>query len=305
MIKSSLLTIVTRNSPMAIWQAEYVKRLLNSLHTDLTINIIKHSTKGDKIQDKSLAKVGGKDLFVKELQKVLLQKKAHLAVHCVKDMSVNVHKKLTIAAFLKRDDVRDAFVSNQYNQLRDLPTEAVIGTASPRRQCLIHILRPDLKTKLIRGNVNTRLNKLDNHEYDAIILAAAGLKRLELESRIKEYFDPTTFIPAIGQGVLCIECRNEDEATQALVAKLDDPPTRLCVTSERAVNRKLGGNCFTPIGAYATLNDDKIELSAIVGSVNGKRVLKSKAIGSKHDAESLGLHVAEDLLSQGAADIIK
>lgn len=304
MTKTALLTIVTRNSPLAIWQAEYVQRQLKAQHPDITIKIITHVTKGDKTQDRSLADIGGKNLFVKDLQKMLLHKKADIAIHSIKDMSVQDSSELLIAAYCMRDDPRDVLVSNEYEHLQDLQPGAVIGTTSPRRQSQLLAIKPDVMVKPIRGNVGTRLKKLDGDDYDAIILASAGLKRLKLNKRIKQYLQPPHFIPAIGQGIIGIECRSDDENTQDLVAKLDDHATRVCATAERAVNRKLKGDCFTPLAAYATLKKEEILLHAIVGSLDGKQILRSKKEGSIHEAEALGVAVADDLLAQGAQKLI-
>src|SRR3990167_2160005 len=279
MITLPFITIITRHSPMAIWQAEHVKQLLKLHYPDLTVHIVKQSTRWDTIQDIALAHVGGKDLFVKELQKMLLHKKAHIAVHSLKDLAASNVDTLTLGACLPREDARDVFVSNTYNQIKDMPTGSTIGTASPRRQAQIHALRPDIRITLIRGNVGTRLEKLDAGKYDAIVLAAAGLKRLGLDNRIKQYFDLDWFIPAIGQGVIGVECRSEDETTQTLLNKLDDHDTRLCVTAERAVNRKLGGDCFTPIAAHAILKNHILQMHAMVGASDGKTIIRANKIG--------------------------
>jgi len=300
---NQLLTIVTRKSPLALWQAEYVQKQLLSHYPELKINILGKTTQGDQTQ-KPLTDIGGKDLFVKDLQKTLLNEQTHIAVHSIKDMSAKEFPGLTLAAFCKREDPRDAFVSNQYKSLHELPAGAIVGTSSPRRHCQLKMLQPDIIAKPIRGNVGTRLTKLDTGEYDAIILAVAGLKRLNLENKIREHLNPDHFIPAIGQGIIGIECRSDDAATQALLKTLDNREARLCATAERAVNRRLEGDCFTPLAAHAILIDDEIQLCGMVGNFEG-HFLRSEIKGPAKDAEKLGTELADDLLSQGAAKLLK
>ena len=298
------LRIATRQSPLAVWQAEFVKQQLMALHPQLHVELIKISTQGDNNQSQALATIGGKSLFVKELQKALLDNKADIAVHYIKDMSVHDHPQLSLGAILKRANASDAFVSNNVRALDELKHDAIIGTASPRRQALIKSLYPSFTIKLMRGNVNTRLSKLDHGDYDAIILAAAGLERLGLANRISSYLPKNIFIPAIGQGALGIECRSQDSDIRALIKPLHHELTATCVDAERIVNRQLGGSCFTPIGAHATIDNDVLILQAFVGSVDGQQLLRSHQQGPVSDAKSIGLAVANDLIQQGALALI-
>lgn len=298
------IRIATRRSPMALFQANDVKNKILKQHPDLQIELVEFLTEGDKDLTSSLSDRGGKGLFVKELQKALLNHDADIAVHCIKDLPVRHHPKLILAAICLRDDPRDAFVSNNFKSLIDLPKGAIVGTSSPRRQCLIKSLRSDLETKLLRGNVGTRLSKLDNNEYDAMILAAAGLKRLNESHRIKEYLDPKLFIPAIGQGALGIECRADDIITYSFIQHLNDEKSRYCVEAERAVNRRLGGSCDTPIGAYATINSNQLNLIATIGNFSGE-MIHSQISGNIEDAEKLGLLLADDLIHKGAMKYLK
>lgn len=298
------LTIATRQSPMALYQANFIKHQLQIHYPQLTINIAGFTTQGDQNTQVSLKDIGGKDLFVKELQKAILNKEADIAVHCIKDMSVYPYPNLCLAAVYQREDPRDAFVSPHYAKLSDLPQGAIVGTASPRRECILKSLRPDLHIKLLRGNVNTRLKKLNDGEYDAILLAAAGLQRLQFMEQIREYFDLDIFIPAIGQGALGIECRADDKETLQLIRVLNHIPTEICIAAERAVNQKLGGDCHTAIGAYATLKNDQLQLHALIGNTEGK-LLRSSKTGSKNNPTELGFLVAEDLLAQGASDFLR
>lgn len=298
------LTIASRKSPLALWQAQYVRQQLIAHHPHLTVNIIGHSTRGDKIHDKPLAAIGGKDLFVKELQQMLINNDADIAVHSIKDLSVNDFPGLSIAAFCPREDPRDVFISNAYPTLGDCPQGTVIGTSSPRRQSQLKARYPSLDAQPIRGNVGTRLEKLDADQFGGIILAAAGIKRLQLEHRIREYLDPQHFIPAIGQGVIGVECRSNDPATHALLKTLDDPNARICTRTERAVNQRLDGDCFTPLAAHAVLRGDEIHCVAMVASLDGKKILRSALQRKSNEPERLGLAIADDLLSQGAGPII-
>jgi len=300
----NILRIATRQSPLAVWQAEFVKQQLVALHPHLQIELIKISTQGDNNQTQALAAIGGKSLFVKELQKALLAHEADIAVHSIKDMSVHDHPQLTLAAILKRANASDAFVSNHAQTMNELKHDAIIGTASPRRQALITSLYPSFTIKLLRGNVNTRLSKLDQGDYDAIILAAAGLERLGLANRISSCLPQDIFIPAIGQGALGIECRAQDTDVLNLIAKLHHESTAICVDAERIVNRQLGGSCFTPIGAHATIDNGILNLQAFVGSLDGQRLLRSHQQGPVSDAKNIGLAIANDLIQQGALTLI-
>lgn len=298
------IRIATRKSPMALWQAQHIKNQLQLIHPHLKIELVGLVTQGDRSVTAPLVYLGGKSLFVKELQLALLNHNADIAVHCVKDMSVLPNPELSLAAVCKRDDPRDAFIANQYDAIEQLSESATIGTSSPRRTSLLKSLRPDLNIETLRGNVNTRLTKLDHGKYDGIILAAAGLKRLNMEDRIKQYFDPTTFIPAIGQGALGIECRQQDEAVIDLIKPLHHAATASCIAAERAVNKKLGGDCHTPIGAYANLSDGQLILRAMVGGMDGKTIIHAKKQGNVNEAYQIGFALADDLLAKGAASLL-
>ena len=245
------IRIATRHSPLAMWQANFVKAELMKYHPDLTVELLAMKTKGDKILDTPLAKVGGKGLFVKELEVAMLEGRADIAVHSMKDVPVDFPEGLGLMVICEREDPRDAFVSNHYQNIEQLPLGAVVGTCSLRRQCQLRELRPDLKVKDLRGNVNTRLGKLDAGEYDAVILAAAGLIRLQMQDRIASFIAPEVSLPAVGQGAVGIECRVDDEQTIALLKPLEDAQTRFRVTAERALNLALQGGCQVPIGSFA------------------------------------------------------
>jgi len=292
------IIIATRNSKLAIWQADLVKTLLLEKNTNLNISLNKLTSEGDQKQDIALNEVGGKDLFVKNIQQVVLNNKAQIAVHSLKDMSAHDYEHLTLAAFLKRGDPRDAFVSVKFNSLNELPQGATVGTSSPRRTSLLKSFRPDLKTKLLRGNVQTRLQKLDKGEYDAIILAAAGLERLNLKSRITEYLNPKKFIPAIGQGIIVAECKSTDTQTQNRLNEIDDAKTRACATAERAFNQKLNGDCFTPLGAFAQINVDALTVVGFYGDLAGKSIIRAEISGAIENAQQLGFELAEKILKQ-------
>ena len=297
------ITIATRKSPLALWQAEYVRSALLEKYPDLNIELLKITTKGDKILDTPLAKVGGKGLFVKELQVAMLEGRADLAVHSMKDVPMEFPDGLGLVAILPREDPRDAFVSNNYSELGQLPEGAVVGTSSLRRQCQIRSLRPDLVIRDLRGNVGTRLGKLDDGDYDAIILAAAGLIRLNQAERIRSFIEPETLLPAAGQGAVGIESRTGDDLAE-LLAGLNDSDTATRVSAERAFNRGLMGGCQVPIGGFATLEDEQLSLTGLVGSVDGKQIIQDSIIGAPEDAEALGVSLAESLLSKGAKEIL-
>ncbi|SET19323.1 hydroxymethylbilane synthase [Thalassotalea agarivorans] len=299
------IRIATRKSALAMWQAEYVKAQLEHFHSDIVVELLPMTTKGDIILDTPLAKVGGKGLFVKELEVAMLEGRADIAVHSMKDVPVDFPPGLGLEVICPREDPRDAFVSNDYNTLADLPQGAVVGTSSLRRQCQLRAMRPDLVIKDLRGNVNTRLAKLDNGEYDAIILASAGLIRLEMPERISEYIAPETMLPANGQGAVGIECRVDDETTKALLAPLECQQTRVRVLAERAMNRALEGGCQVPIGSYATLENERLWLRGLVGSIDGDSMLTADVSGDVSEAEQLGLALANELLDAGADKILK
>ena len=302
---TNLLRIATRQSPLALWQANHVRTRLLTLHPELSVELVALTTDGDKDQSRALSDVGGKSLFVKTLQQCLLDNKADIAVHCIKDMSVQPHADLSIGAILKRGNPADAFVSNHYDSLDALPEKAIVGTASPRRQSLLLASGENLNIKLLRGNVNTRLQKLDDGQYDAILLAAAGLERLGFESRIKTTLDITQFIPAIGQGALGIEYLKENTEIQAIIGALNDDHTARCVAAEQAVNQTLGGSCFSPIGAHATIQKDTLHLNAFVGALDGKQIVRTTQSGALDNPHAIGIDAANALIDQDALSLIK
>lgn len=297
--------IATRKSALALWQAEYVKAQLEHFHPGITVELVPMTTKGDIILDTPLAKVGGKGLFVKELEVAMLENRADIAVHSMKDVPVEFPEGLGLEIICPREDPRDAFVSNTINSFADLPQGAIVGTSSLRRQCQIKALRPDLDIRDLRGNVNTRLKKLDNGEYDAIILASAGLIRLEMPERIREFIEPEVMLPANGQGAVGIECRTDDETIKALLAPLGCEETRIRVVAERAMNRALEGGCQVPIGSYAVLENDEIYLRGLVGAIDGSEILTSEVRGKHADAQALGDNLAQQLLNDGADKILR
>ena len=299
------LRIATRQSLLALWQAEYVKARLEGLHPDLDVVLVKMVTRGDKILDTPLAKIGGKGLFVKELEVAMLDGQADIAVHSMKDVPMEFPEGLNLAVICEREMPTDAFVSNNYAHFDELPLGATVGTSSLRREVQLREKRPDLNIKTLRGNVQTRLRKLDAGEYDAIILASAGLIRLKLEDRVRYHIPTTESLPAGGQGAVGIECRIDDQQTLALLAPLNDQPTAIRVTAERALNRRLEGGCQVPIGCYAELEDDKIWLRGLVGRPDGTLVLRDEIRGQAADAEQLGIELADRLLSAGADKILK
>ncbi|APR71553.1 hydroxymethylbilane synthase [Acinetobacter haemolyticus] len=299
------LKIATRQSPLALWQAEHIRSRLNALYPDLTVELVKFVTQGDKILDTPLAKIGGKGLFVKELEAALLDGRADLAVHSMKDVPMHLPDGLTLAVICEREDPLDAFVSNQYARFEDLPQGAKVGTSSLRRKCQILQQRPDLEIVDLRGNVGTRLSKLDDGLYDAIILASAGLKRLGLADRIRHCLAPVLSLPAVGQGALGLECRADDEKLLALIQPLQHEETSICVRAERALNAYLEGGCQVPIAGYATIVNHQLRIEGRVGSVDGKTLLKKQLIGSTDQAEQLGEQLAQDLLDQGAGELLK
>ncbi|WP_410677837.1 hydroxymethylbilane synthase [Avibacterium paragallinarum] len=305
MTTKTLLKIATRRSPLALWQANYIKDRLTQLYPHLQVELIPMVTKGDVILDTPLAKIGGKGLFVKELENALLTGEADIAVHSMKDVPMTFPAGLGLSVICKREDPRDAFVSNTYHTLAELPAGAVVGTSSLRRQCQLKALRPDLKIQSLRGNVGTRLSKLDNGDYDAIILAAAGLIRLEMADRIASFIDTETSLPAAGQGAVGIECRLDDVAVQQLLAPLADPETTACVLAERAMNHHLQGGCQVPIGGYAVVRGDQLYLKALVGKVDGSQIIRAEAQSAVQNSHQLGVQVAERLLQQGADDILR
>ncbi|MGY2575609.1 hydroxymethylbilane synthase [Vibrio sp. C8] len=304
MTQTTPIRIATRQSPLALWQAHYVKDALQAAHPGLEVELVTMVTKGDIILDTPLAKVGGKGLFVKELEVAMLEDRADLAVHSMKDVPVEFPEGLGLVTICEREDPRDAFVSNTYASIDELPQGAVVGTCSLRRQCQLKEARPDLIIKELRGNVGTRLGKLDAGEYDAIILAAAGLKRLELEERIRSFIEPEQSLPAVGQGAVGIECRLNDERLLKLLAPLNHLDTADRVKCERAMNLTLEGGCQVPIGSYALLEGDELWLRALVGEPDGTTIVRGEIRGARQDAESLGIELAHQLLDQGAKEIL-
>jgi len=301
---SRTLRIATRQSLLALWQAEYVKARLESLHPDLSVELVTMVTKGDKILDTPLAKIGGKGLFVKELETAMLEGRADIAVHSMKDVPMEFPEGLGLAVICERENPTDAFVSNTYEHLDQLPAGAVVGTSSLRREVQLRERRPDLLIKSLRGNVQTRLGKLDAGEYDAIILASAGLIRLKLEQRIRYRIPAEESLPAGGQGAVGIECRMDDEATLTLLAPLNDADTATRVLAERALNRRLEGGCQVPIGCYAELEGDQLWLRGLVGRPDGTKVLRDEIRGPASGAEALGIELADRLLAAGADTIL-
>ena len=303
-MSADILRIATRSSALAIWQAEYVQQRLEALHPGLRVELVRIKTRGDKILDTPLAKIGGKGLFVKELEEAMMDGRADIAVHSMKDVPMELPEGMTLAVICEREDPRDAFVSNHHDSLSALPEGARLGTSSLRRQCQVLASRPDLKVSSLRGNVQTRLGKLDAGNFDAIILAAAGLKRLDLAERIRSAIPPEQSLPAVGQGAVGIECRAEDAHTRALLAPLNDALTWDRVSAERAMNRRLEGGCQVPIAGYALENDGELWLRGLVASEDGVTVLRAEARAPRAEAAALGVAVAEALLEQGARRIL-
>ena len=300
----NILRIATRQSPLALWQAHYVKQRLETFHPQLTVELVPMVTRGDVLLDTPLAKVGGKGLFVKELELAMLDGRADIAVHSLKDVPVAFPEGLGLVTICERDDPRDAFVSNHYQTLDELPAGSIVGTSSLRRQCQIAELRPDLVIRSLRGNLGTRLGKLDKGEYDAIILAVAGLNRLEMQDRIRYALPPEVSLPAVGQGAVGIECRLDDERTRALLAPLNHHGTAVRVSAERAMNMRLEGGCQVPIGSYAELKDNELWLRALVGAPDGSVMVRGERRGKPEDAVTMGVSLAEELLDNGAREIL-
>lgn len=299
-----LIRIATRKSPLALWQAEHVRARLETQHPDMQVELVAMTTQGDRILDSPLAKIGGKGLFVKELEQGMLEDRADIAVHSMKDVPAEFPEGLELGAILVREDPYDAFVSNQYSVLDDLPQGAVVGTSSLRRQCQLHALRPDIQIRDLRGNVGTRLSKLDAGEYDAIVLACAGLKRLGLETRITQTLSSELMLPAIGQGAIGIECRSDDPNVQSLIAPLNDSITASRVQAERGMNAHLAGGCQAPVAGFAQIDGDTLYLRGLVGWPDGSEIIRGEIQGDVSVAASLGVELAKDLLSRGAKPIL-
>jgi hydroxymethylbilane synthase len=299
--------IATRESALALWQAEYVKTQLEHFHPNITVVLVPMTTKGDIWLDTPLAKIGGKGLFVKELEVAMLEDRADIAVHSMKDLPIDFPPGLDLEVICPREDPRDAFVSNTYASLSELPQGAIVGTSSLRRQCQLKAKRPDLDIRDLRGNVNTRLRKLDEGQYDAIILAAAGLIRLKMSERIAQTIEPEEMLPANGQGAVGIECRINDENIKALLAPLECNTTRIRVLTERAMNKALEGGCQVPIASYSVISADgkEVHLRGLVGAVDGSEIIESEITGPIEQGEVLGHTLAQELLSRGADRILQ
>lgn len=299
------LRIATRKSQLALWQAEHVAQLVRRSQPDMVVELLAMSTKGDRIQDRSLAAIGGKGLFIKELETALEDRRADMAVHSMKDVPGDLPDAFVIAAVLPRLDARDALISSCALKLEDLPQGARLGTSSLRRQAQLLAARPDLKIEALRGNVDTRLGRLDAGELDAIVLACAGLIRLGLESRITARLDPQVSLPAVGQGVIGIECRADDSSTRNALHALEDAATRSAVEAERAFARRLAGSCQSPIGAYARMERDQLRLDGLVAEPDGSRLLRDSITGSSANPRILGEQLAERVLAAGAGELLR
>jgi len=301
---ADILRIATRTSRLALWQAEHVAERLRELHPELTIELVGMTTRGDQILDSPLARIGGKGLFVKELENGILDGRADIAVHSMKDVPMAFPEGLHLPIIMAREDPRDAFVSNTHASLDELPDNAIVGTCSLRRQTQLLAHYPHLRTKDLRGNIHTRLGKLDQGDYDAIILAAAGLIRMDFKARITSYLSPEQSLPAVGQGALGIECRQDDPRVQAFISPLLDQDTYVRVCAERAMNRRLNGGCQVPIAGYAELNGEALRLRGLVGFPDGSALFSSEQVGTRTDPEAVGVAVGEDLLAQGGDRVL-
>lgn len=299
------LTIATRKSPLAMWQAEFVKAELEKAHPHLEVILLPMSTKGDKILDVPLAKIGGKGLFTKELEDRMMDGDADIAVHSMKDVPMELPEGFALGAILERHAPTDAFVSNNYASFDELPEGAILGTSSLRRKAQLMAKRPDLTVKDLRGNVGTRLGKLDAGEFDAIVLATSGLQRLELDERIRHEFSPEVCLPAVTQGTLGIEYFEKDAEVLELIQVLNHSDTEIRTRAERAMNHRLEGGCQVPIGVFAELDGDKIHLKGLVAELDGSKILTAEATGDIASPETLGIQVAEELLAQGADKILQ
>lgn len=298
------IVIATRRSRLALWQAEHVKGLLEQAHAGCTVTLLPLSTRGDEVLDRSLARIGGKGLFVKELELAIEAGRADLAVHSAKDVPMSLPSGFTIAAILAREDPRDAFVSTRYASLAELPADAVIGTSSLRRESQLRERSPLLRFKPLRGNLDTRLAKLDSGECDAAVLALAGLRRLGLEQRVRSVLSVDESLPAPGQGALAIEARSDAADLLALIAPLADRDTQACVRAERAVSRALGGSCQVPLAAYATLEADRLRLRGLLAMPDASRVIRAEVFGAPDEADAIGERLANELRERGAALIL-
>ncbi|WP_175597069.1 hydroxymethylbilane synthase [Peristeroidobacter soli] len=299
------LRIATRQSRLALWQAEHVAALLRNKHPDLKVELVPMTTQGDRILDRPLADIGGKGLFIKELELAMSEHRADIAVHSMKDVPSDMPPGFTLAAMLPRADPRDAFVSTRHKSFASLPQGARVGTSSLRRQCQLKQARPDLELITLRGNVDTRLRKLDEDQYDAIILAAAGLIRLGLESRITEYFAAGQSVPAVGQGIIGIECRDDDARNIAYVRALNDTESWQCCLAERSFAQRLEGSCQSPIAGFATLSGDQLQLHGVIGAPDGSEMYRGSQLGPVTEAAAIGVRLAEELLKDGAGELLE
>ena len=302
---STPLRIATRKSPLALWQAEEVARRLQSFHPDLEIELVPMTTKGDQILNSPLSKVGGKGLFVKELEVAMLEGRADIAVHSMKDVPMEFPEGLQLSAVLERDDPRDAFISDKHASLDELPDGAILGTSSLRRQMIVRNAYPNIEIKLLRGNINTRIAKLEAGEYDAIILAAAGLQRMGFDDRITSIIQPETMLPAVAQGALGIEGRCNDDEVDQLLAPLRDTETTIRLTTERAMNNRLNGGCQIPVAGYSEINGDQITLKGCIGFPDGSKIYRSEKTASINEADALGVAVAEEMMALGGDKVLE
>jgi hydroxymethylbilane synthase len=306
MTTPNALVIATRKSKLALWQAEHVAALLRKAHAGLCVELLPMSTKGDRILDRSLAAIGGKGLFIKELEAALEDGRAHLAVHSMKDVPGDLPAGMMLGAMLPRADPRDALITRGARELGDLPRGARLGTSSLRRRAQLLAIRPDLVITTLRGNVETRLRRLDDAELDAIVLAAAGLTRLGLQSRIASLLDPGVSLPAVGQGVIGIECRSDDLPAREAVRALNDPTAHAAVSAERAFARRLGGSCQSPIAAFAELDaQQRLTLRGLGAEPDGSRLIRDSICGRAEQAEALGEALAERVLTAGAGELLE
>ena len=299
-----MLKIATRKSPLAIWQAEFVKSKLENIYPDLKVELVKMTTQGDQILNSPLSKIGGKSLFIKELEVGIMEGRADIAVHSMKDVPYELPQGFEIGAILERESPFDAFVSNDFNSIQDLPIGAKLGSCSLRRIVQVKALRPDLEILDLRGNVNTRLKKLDDGEYDAIILACSGLTRLGFDNRIKQDLSPDDSLPAVGQGALGIEIKANNHEISSLIKPLIHQKTQIEVNAERALNTALQGGCSVAIGAFATSEDSKLTLSGMVGNVDSGEIIRVQETGEKSKPIDLGIRAAKKLLSLGARELL-
>jgi hydroxymethylbilane synthase len=298
------VVIATRESPLALWQAEHVRDLLASRNPGTSVELLGMTTRGDQILDRTLSKVGGKGLFVKELEVALLARRAHLAVHSLKDVPMELAPEFTLAAVMKREDPRDCLVSNRYGTLDYLPPGARVGTSSLRRELMLRARYPSLLIEAIRGNVNTRLAKLDRGDFDALVMAAAGLKRLGMSARIRQVIPTTVSLPAPGQGALGIEVLSDDRATAELLFPLDDAATRAATAAERGVSRGLGGSCQVPLAAYAEVEGNRLRLRALVGNAATGEYVETESSGDLADADALAAEAVANLKERGALRLL-